>query len=101
MISWQRAVCEQTARELNAQVIREYVEYGGTGSIDKRPAVRFMLDELRARHDATYLIVARTDRLARQGDDWARISREIQAAGAELVTAATQADTGIIDLLSQ
>jgi DNA invertase Pin-like site-specific DNA recombinase len=100
MIAWQRAACEQVAHKLGAQVLREYVEYGGTGRLDTRFVVRFMLNELPARHDATYLIVDRADRLARHARDWAMISLKIQAAGAELIIA-TQTDTGIIKPLSQ
>lgn len=101
MIAWQRAACERAAHKLGAQVIHEYVEYGGTGRIDTRFAVRLMLNELHARHDATYLIVDRAERLARQPHDRAMISLKIQAAGAKLIIAATQTDTGIIKPLNQ
>lgn len=83
----QRAACEQRAEALRAQIIREYVEFGGTGSIDKRPVLRLMLDELRALHDAAYLIVTSFDRLARGVDESAAILLEIEASGAQLITA--------------
>jgi DNA invertase Pin-like site-specific DNA recombinase len=101
MIIWQRVACEQAAHKLGAQVIREYAEYGGTGSINIRPIVRLMLNELHARHDATYLIVDRAERLARQAHDRAMISLKIHAAGAELIIAAIQTNTGIIKPLNQ
>jgi len=60
-----------------------------------------MLDELLALRDVQYVIVTSPDRLTRRADVMATILREIQAAGAELVTAATQTDTGTIKPLSQ
>lgn len=89
MITWQRAACEQTATALGAQIIREYAEYGGTGGIDKHLTVRLMLNELHARHDVTYLIATRPDRLARQPHDWATIQQKLNTAGTTLVFAAT------------
>lgn len=89
MIAVQRVACEQAAEMLGAEVIREYVEYGGTGSIDTRPALRLMLDELRALRDATYIIVTHHDRLVRRTHDAVAISLEIEAADATLITAST------------
>jgi site-specific DNA recombinase len=89
MIAAQRTACEQRAEALGAQIIREYVEVGGTGGIDKRPALRLMLDELRALHDADYVVVTSPDRLARKTDDMVAIFLEIEAGGAQLVTAAS------------
>jgi hypothetical protein len=94
MIAWQRAACEQAAQQLGAQVIREYVEYGGTGRIDTRFVVRLMLNELYRRHDTTYLIVDKAERLGKPMTQ-AMISLKIQAAGAELIIADTQADSEI------
>ena len=89
LIAHQRAMCEQAGDALGAQIIREYVEFGGSGSIDKRPVLRLMLDELRALHDTTYLIVTSPDRLVRRTHDAAVISLELEAAGTELITAAS------------
>jgi DNA invertase Pin-like site-specific DNA recombinase len=86
MIALQRAACERSAKELGAHIIREYVEYGGTGNIDTRFVIRRMLNELHARRDTTYLIVTKKDRLARQPHDQFRLTQEIHAAGVELVT---------------
>src|SRR2546430_13256424 len=65
MIEWQREQCHETAQQLNAEVVREYEEHGGTGRLDKRPQLRLMLDELRALRDVDYVIVTRLDRLTR------------------------------------
>jgi len=86
MIAHQRAECERIARQLHATVIREYVEYGGTGSIAKRPQLRLMLDELLALHDVTYVITEKPDRIARQTNDLRTVHLELEASGATLVT---------------
>ncbi|MGH7261327.1 MAG: recombinase family protein [Nitrospiraceae bacterium] len=93
IIAAQRASCVRTAETLGAEVIREYVEYGGTASIDTRPTLRLMLDELRALRDTTYIIVTNHDRLVRRSRDAAYISLEIEAVGAELITATSVVHT--------
>jgi DNA invertase Pin-like site-specific DNA recombinase len=85
MVAHQRAACEQAAEALDAEIIREYVEYGGTGRLDKRPTLRLMLDELRALRDVNYVIATGHDRLTRNVHDMTALSFEIDAAGAELV----------------
>jgi DNA invertase Pin-like site-specific DNA recombinase len=87
IIDAQRRACQHVAGQLNAQLVREYVEHGRTGAMDKRPTLRLLLDELRALRDVRYVIVAKADRLARRRDDLAAIQFELEAAGAELVSA--------------
>jgi DNA invertase Pin-like site-specific DNA recombinase len=87
MIEWQREQCREAAQQLNAAVVREYEEHGGTGSIHKRPKLRLMLDELRALHDVDYVIVTGRDRLTRRAVDHAQICFELELANAELVIA--------------
>lgn len=87
MIDTQRRTCNQLAEQLDATVIREYVEFGGTGSIDRRPQLKLMLDELRALHDATYVIAENPDRISRRVADWNAVHLELEASGAKLVTA--------------
>jgi DNA invertase Pin-like site-specific DNA recombinase len=86
LIDVQRAQCMALAERLNATVIREYVEYGGTAMLDKRPELKLMLDELRALRDIDYIIAVDVDRLARRLDDWAAIDLELTTSGAKLVT---------------
>jgi DNA invertase Pin-like site-specific DNA recombinase len=87
MIEWQREQCREVAQQLNATVVRENEEHGGTGSIHKRPKLRLMLDELRALRDVDYVIVTRLDRLTRNFADWNQIRFELEAVGAELIIA--------------
>lgn len=79
--------CKQTAEALGAQVIREYVDNSyssGADSIDERPTLRLMLDELHT-HDTQYVIVTGPDRLTRRVDVMAAILLEINTAGATLI----------------
>jgi DNA invertase Pin-like site-specific DNA recombinase len=83
-----QADCRQAADALVAQVIREYVEdrYGtGIHGIDKRPALRLMLDELLASRDTNYVIATSPSRLTRRADVMATILLKIEAAGATLI----------------
>lgn len=93
-IEMQRQACMTWAAHLGATVVREYAEYGGTGPIEQRPTLRLMLDELLALHDVRYVITTGLDRLARRAEDFASLSLDIEAAGAELVIAG-QADNGV------
>ena len=88
MIAAQRQQCLEAADRLNAEVVREYAERGGAGKLDNRPVLQLMLDELRALHDADYVIVTSLDRLTPMSrQDWARLNLELEADGAELVIA--------------
>jgi DNA invertase Pin-like site-specific DNA recombinase len=87
MITTQREQCRDTATRLNAQVIRDYAEHGGTGHLDNRPVLKLMLDELRALHDADYVIITSLDRLTRRTQDWEQVKLELAADGAELIVA--------------
>jgi len=83
----QRQACEIAATNLDAAIIQEYAEHGGTGAIAKRPVVRQMLDELLALRDVDYVITAGLDRLARNARDLHAIRLELEVAGVELVIA--------------
>jgi DNA invertase Pin-like site-specific DNA recombinase len=87
LIEGQRQACEQAAKRLQAAVVREYVEYGGTGAIERRPVMRQMLDELLALRDVDYLVTPGLDRLARSSADMAALQLTLEAAGVELVCA--------------
>jgi hypothetical protein len=86
-LATQRAWCREMAQDLEAVIAGEYIEYGGTGPVARRPVVQQMLADLRTRSDIRYLIVASPDRLARTPRDTEEIQAAIQASGAELVYA--------------
>ncbi len=83
----QRDACRQIADYLGLTVIREYVEAGGTGSIWRRPALRLLLEELRALRDAAYVITTHLDHLARTTANRQALELELEAAGAQLILA--------------
>jgi DNA invertase Pin-like site-specific DNA recombinase len=82
----QHEACKQAAETLGAQIIRKYVQRDGTGRI-MHPTLRHMLDELLALRDVQHVIVTSPDRLTRRADVMATILREIEAAGATLISA--------------
>ena len=86
-IAAQRRACQEAAQQLGVAVIGEYIEHGGTGSLERRPVIRQMSAELLQRRDVAYVITTSVDRLARRTADLASIQLDIQAADAELVLA--------------
>jgi len=82
----QRELCQAAAEQIDAVIVREYVEYGGTGPIVRRPILRQMLGDLATLLGVRYVLVANLDRLARMTSDVAAIQEAIQAAGAHVVT---------------
>jgi hypothetical protein len=86
-IASQRQLCRQAAEQIDAVIVREYVEHGGTGPIAKRPIVRQLIGDLGTLLGVRYVLVAHPDRIARRPSDALAITEAIQAAGAHLVTA--------------
>src|SRR5258708_27436626 len=86
-IAAQREACQQAADKLNARIVREYTERGGTDRVGRRPVVQRMLAELGQARDAAYVITAIGDRLARRGVDFVAIDEALTAAGAEVLFA--------------
>jgi DNA invertase Pin-like site-specific DNA recombinase len=84
-LQWER--CQAVADDMGLTIIREYAEHGGTGSLDERPVLMLMLDELTALHDAAYVITYGLDRLARRSADLERLTLDLDTAGAELLVA--------------
>jgi hypothetical protein len=78
----QRELCQAAAVQLDAVIVREYVEYGGTGPISARPILRQMLDDLATLLGIRYVLAANIDRLARMPADLTAIQEAIQANGA-------------------
>jgi hypothetical protein len=86
-VASQRELYRAAAEQIDAHIVREYVEYGGTGLVARRPVARQMLGELGTLLGVRYVLVTSLDRLARKPSDVAAITGAIQAAGAHLVTA--------------
>jgi hypothetical protein len=86
-IASQRELCRQAAEQIDASVVKEFVEYGGTGLVARRPVIRQMLGDLGALLGVRYVLVASHDRLSRMPSDVIAITEAIQVAGAHLVVA--------------
>lgn len=86
-IARQRAYCQSAAERLGFTIVKEYVEYGGTGPIAVRPVVRHMLGDLRSLLGVQYVLAFSLDRLARKPEDLRELEQRVQAAGAELLVA--------------
>jgi DNA invertase Pin-like site-specific DNA recombinase len=84
----QRELCRATAERIGALIVREYVEYGGTGPISGRPILRRMLGDLTTLLGVRYVLVANVDRLARMPRDVTAIHEAIQATGAHVLACA-------------
>jgi site-specific DNA recombinase len=83
----QRAACERKARELGADVVREYVEPGVSAkALTSRKAFKKMIEEIRERGDIDYVIVWSVSRWARNQEDHWTARGIINRAGAKLIS---------------
>jgi len=84
-IARQRQLCQEAAEMYDALIVGEYIEYGGTGPIRRRPVVQRMLDELQTRPTVRFVITVSHDRLARMPRDFQAVEERITAARALIV----------------
>lgn len=84
-IDRQRAYCRSAAERLGVTIVKEYIEYGGTGPIRSRATLSRMLGDLRTLLGVQYVLVFSLDRLARKPEDVRALGLEIQATGARLM----------------
>lgn len=90
-IPGQREACTREADKLGAEVVKEYIDRGESAKTAKRPALRAMLDRIKA-GDIDYVIVHKVDRLARNRADDIEIVMAIRKAGAQLVSVTENID---------
>jgi site-specific DNA recombinase len=83
----QRQAGERKAANLDADIVREYVEPGVSGgSLTKRKAFRKMIDEIRELRDIDYVIVWSVSRWARNQEDHWTARGLVNRAGAKLIS---------------
>ncbi len=87
----QREACRRKAEALGAVVIEEFVDRGESARSSARPELQRMLGHL-IEEPATYVIVHKIDRLARNRADDVEINLVIQKAGATLVSCTESID---------
>lgn len=88
----QREACTRKARELDAEVVDEFVDAGASARSADRPALQSLLRRLRGDGDVDYVIVHKVDRLARDRADDVAIGLTIHKSGAVLVSATEAVD---------
>ena len=84
-IEAQRQACEHYAASLGAQIVREYVEPGRTGTNTRREALQQMLAEL-GEVAPTYVIFYDLSRVAREESDAFWLLAQIRSHGAKLTS---------------
>lgn len=83
----QRQAVERKAIELNADIVREFVEPGKTAtSIDKRPVFQEAVRFIRSERDIDYLIVYHFNRAFRNAVDAGVTRRDLAKAGCRIVS---------------
>ncbi len=83
-IERQRELGEYVARQLQASVVREYVDLSGAVRLGRRPELQALLMSLK-HYPVQYVIVEDWSTLSNDPDDSAAILSEITETGAELV----------------
>ncbi len=89
----QREGAERKAKNLNADVVRHFIERAESGTTTAhRPALQALLDFIKADGHIDYVIVHKVDRLARNRADDVAIVMQLRAAGAQLVSVSENID---------
>jgi site-specific DNA recombinase len=98
----QRAAIQRRAKELDADIVGEFVEPGRSATtVDGRPVFREMMARLKAEPDIDYVIVYARSRLHRNSIDAAITKRDLRAAGVTLISIMDYTeDTAIGDLVA-
>ena len=88
----QREACRHKAEALGAVVVDEYIDKDTATSVDKRPALQRMVEYVVTHRDIDYVIFHQLSRFARYVPDDARITLELEMAGASLVSCVESID---------
>jgi site-specific DNA recombinase len=87
----QRDDCQRKAQQIEAEIVREFVDRGASARSAARPELQAMLAFIKEQ-PVRYVIVHKLDRLARNLADHVQIMLAIRQAGAELVSVVEQID---------
>jgi DNA invertase Pin-like site-specific DNA recombinase len=83
-IEYQREACRLVAEERGLTIVGEYIDRGGAISIERRPVLWQLLEELSAR-DVRYVIVSDLARISRNVRDMTIIEERLMQAGVGLL----------------
>jgi site-specific DNA recombinase len=87
----QREACKRKVASLGAVLVEEFADRGESGTSMRRPALQRLLAYLKEK-SVTYVVVHKSDRLARNVADDVAINLELKAARATLVSATENID---------
>jgi DNA invertase Pin-like site-specific DNA recombinase len=88
----QRQLNERKAAEMNATIVREFIDSGGSGRNINRKDLQRMLAYLKEDGGVDYVIVSYIDRFARRLRDHVLVKLAIEQTGAKLVSATENID---------
>jgi site-specific DNA recombinase len=86
-VETQRDACQRRARELEAEVVAEYVDYGDSARVADRPNFQKLLKRIREERDLDLVIVYKVSRFARNTYDDIVLAAELETLGVEIVSA--------------
>jgi site-specific DNA recombinase len=86
-VETQRDACQRRARELEAEVVAEYVDYGDSARVADRPNFQKLLKRIREERDLDLVIVYKVSRFARNTYDDIVLAAELEGLGVEIVSA--------------
>ena len=91
-VETQREACQRRARELEAEVVAEYVDYGDSARVADRPKFQKLLKRIREESDLDLVIVYKVSRFARNTYDDIVLASELEQRGVEIVSAMERFD---------
>jgi D-serine deaminase-like pyridoxal phosphate-dependent protein/DNA invertase Pin-like site-specific DNA recombinase len=86
-VETQREACQRRARELEAEVVAEYVDYGDSARVADRPNFQKLLTRIREQRDLDLVLVYKVSRFARNTYDDIVLAAELEELGVEIVSA--------------
>jgi site-specific DNA recombinase len=91
-VETQREACQRRARQLEAEITAEYVDYGDSARVANRPKFQALLSRIREQRDLDLVIVYNVARFARNVYDDVMTGVELERLGVELVSATEHFD---------
>ncbi|MGH8996795.1 MAG: recombinase family protein, partial [Acidimicrobiales bacterium] len=82
----QRTACRLRAEQIGAVVVDEYIDKDTATRVDKRPAMLALIERVKRDRDVDFVIVHQLSRFARNRLDDARITEDLEASGAILIS---------------
>jgi site-specific DNA recombinase len=86
-VETQRTACQRRARELEAEPVAEYVDYGDSARVADRPEFQKLLKRIREERDLDLVLVYKVSRFARNTYDDIVLAAELEKLGVEIVSA--------------